>query len=198
MEETDKVQTIRQSFREVIETVFISLVLYFLVSAIVGNFEVRQVSMEPNLHEGQRVLVSRWGHWSLWLADVAQAADSQAGAGPALFERGQIVVFQPVAGPGDIPLIKRVIGLPGDEVLVRDGQVWLNGERLDEPYLNGLPTGCRRYCGPLVVPPGHYFVMGDNRPNSFDSRGFGPVNQEQIIGRVVLRYWPPDAARFYR
>jgi signal peptidase I len=189
--------TVRQALREILETLLLSLALYVMVSVVIANFEVQQVSMEPNLHPGQRVIVSRWGRIvSPWLAGVARAEDGRT-QGRFALKRGQIVVFYPTALHEGIPLIKRVVGLPGDELAIRDGQVWLNGERLDEAYVNGLPTGCSRICGALVLAPGQYFVMGDNRPNSHDSRAFGPVEESQIIGQVVLRYWPVDMLEFY-
>jgi signal peptidase I len=93
-------------------------------------------------------------------------------------------------GQGD-PLIKRLIGLPGDTLTIRDGGVYLNGAPLMEPYLSGETTSCTTYCGPLTLGPDEYFFLGDNRPVSRDSRAFGPIAAEQIVGQVILRYWPP-------
>jgi signal peptidase I len=116
-------------------------------------------------------------------------------------QRGDIVVFHPpFAGP---VLIKRIIGLPGDEVSVSGGHLSINGSRLVEPYLrvvrgepvpteafaNGMPWSLQR---PYTVPAGSYFVMGDNRTDSGDSREFGPVPRAQLVGRAFARYWPPS------
>ncbi len=116
-------------------------------------------------------------------------------------ERGDIVVFHPpFAGP---VLIKRIIGMPGDTISLRDDAVYINGHKLNEPYVrtvagkpepsdpfdNGLPWSLQT---PYKVPAGNYFVMGDNRTDSGDSREFGPVPRGQFVGRAFARYWPLD------
>jgi len=172
------------------------LLLFLIISAVIGRFEIHQISMEPNFHEGQRVIVSKLGSiWSNLFVDTAHAADTHKGS-PFALHRGQIVVFRPPEGTGD-PLIKRVIGLPGDTLSFGDGKVLVNGVALDEPYVHGAYTTCNNYCEPVTLAPDTYFVMGDNRLNSLDSRSFGPVPGEQIIGRVVLRYWPLDRIEIY-
>jgi signal peptidase I len=95
----------------------------------------------------------------------------------------------------EVPLIKRVIGLPGETVEIREGRVWVNGQALDEAYL--APVTQQDY-GPLTVPQGHVFVMGDNRNYSNDSRFFGPVPVSQIWGRAWISYWPPQEFGFLR
>jgi signal peptidase I len=188
---------VRRAVREIIETALVAALLYVLVSAAFGRFEIQQVSMEPTFHAGQRVIVIRWERLlaPIW-AEIARAEDGQTSA-PFAFKRGQVVVFYPDSLHDGTPLVKRVIGVPGDEVAIARGQVWINGQRLDEPYVHGLPTDCTRFCGPRVLGPDQYYMMGDNRPQSGDSRSFGPVAEDEIIGRVVLRYWPLDSAEFY-
>lgn len=179
------------------QTLLQAALLYFLVTTFVGRFEIHQISMEPNFHEGQRVVVSQFGSvLTPWLAGTAYAADGRAAAllGP---KRGQVVVFHPDTEHRLDPLIKRVIGLPGERVEVRDGGVFVNDQRLDEPYLNGLETRCYTPCGVVRLEPDEYFMLGDNRPNSRDSRSFGPIHLDQIIGRVVLRYWPLNRLQAY-
>lgn len=187
----------RRALWEIAQTAVQALALYLIVTAFIGRFEVHQISMEPNFHEGQRVVVSQFGSLvTPWLADTAYAADGRVAQllGP---KRGQVVVFHPDAERQQDPLIKRVIGLPGETVEVRDGAVWVNGRRLDEPYLNGMVTTCYGHCAPLTLGPDEYFVLGDNRPNSRDSRAFGAIHLDQIVGRVVLRYWPLDTFQVY-
>jgi signal peptidase I len=144
------------------------LVKTFLLQA----FYIPSESMVHTLEVGDRVLVNKL---SYDLHDV---------------NRGDIIVFEKPPGEGgDIEdLIKRVVGLPGETIEGRDGQVFIDGEPLDEPYLDaGVVTSD---FGPVEVPEGQVFMMGDNRPNSRDSRFFGPIDQETIVGRAFLRVWP--------
>ncbi len=174
-----------------------ALLLFLAISLLTGRFEIHQVSMEPNLHAGERVIVSKLERlWPSWLVGKAEAAGEQT-ASPLSLHRGQIVVLYKSDDRGDDPLIKRVIGLPGETVEIREGKVLIDGELLDEPYLHGRRTQCNRYCTPLTLDADEYFVMGDNRPQSLDSRTFGPVPAGRIVGRVVLRYWPLDQLAFY-
>ena len=173
-------------------------VLVFLFSVLVGRFEVRSVSMEPNLVDGQRVVVSKLDH--LWPTGLIGRAEASNGSGTSPFapHRGQVIVFNEGADPGtSMVLIKRVVGLPGETIAVRNGQLLVNGKALSEAYLNGVSTDCSIYCGPLTLGPHQYFVMGDNRPDSWDSRSFGPISDSQIIGEVILRYWPLDKVQLY-
>ena len=191
-----KSTVVRSIFHEIVETTLLSLLLYLVISTLIGRFEMHQVSMEPNLHEGQRVIVSRLGSLlSPLLAKTVYAAD-QNHVMPFQPRRGQVIVFNPLDG-GTIPLIKRVIGVPGDTLEIAKGAVWVNGKRLEEPYVHGLSTSCSRNCGPMTLGPDTYFVMGDNRPNSQDSRSFGPVGGDRVIGRVIMRYWPLNKIEFY-
>jgi signal peptidase I len=149
------------------------LVKTFLVQA----FRIPSESMDPTLMVGDRVLVNKL---SYRLHDV---------------NRGDVVVFsRPDALPGgpDDPqdLIKRVIGLPGETVEARDGQVYVDGRPLDEPYLpEGTTTSNLEQ--PITVPEGQVLVMGDNRDNSQDGRVFGPIPIDTIVGRAFVIIWPP-------
>lgn len=154
------------------------LVAFLVKTFLVQAFWIPSPSMESTLQEDDRVLANK-------LAD--EISD---------LNRGDVVVFERVeganSGPDDVKdLIKRVIGLPGDEVEVNGGVVYVNGTRLDESYLDeGTETD--RMPEPFTVPEGHIFVMGDNRSNSHDSRMFGPVPEENIVGRAFIRIWPPS------
>jgi signal peptidase I len=187
---------IRRTVVEVLQTVVQMVLLFLLISALIGRFEIHQVSMEPNFHEGQRVIVSKLGSlWSNWFADTAHAADAHKSS-PFALQRGQIVVFK-LPEPESDALIKRVIGLPGDTISFRDGAVLVNGTPIDEAYVNGAYTSCNSYCEPVTLAADSYFVMGDNRLNSLDSRSFGPISSDEIIGRVVMRYWPLNQVAIY-
>jgi signal peptidase I len=161
----------------------VAVAVALLIQAfLVKPYRIPSESMENTLLIGDRVLVDRVS-WRF--------SDPQ---------RGDIVVFHP---PFDGPvLIKRIIGLPGDSISLTDGAVYINGKRLDEPYVrrvngvpepsepfsNGLPWSLQR---PYTVPADSYFVMGDNRTDSGDSREFGPVPRGKLVGRAFALYWPP-------
>jgi len=117
-------------------------------------------------------------------------------------ERGQIVVFKAPAkaqqcglGDGGSTFVKRIIGLPGELVSERDGTIYINGERLIEPYVHPSPRGRTADNWPRVEP-GHYFLLGDNRTHSCDSRMWGTVPRSSLIGPVMLTYWPPNRISF--
>lgn len=112
-------------------------------------------------------------------------------------QHGDIIVFKS-PGNKEVDFIKRIIGVPGDRVALRNGKYYLNGKTLDEVY---LPSGVYTFAGSflrengeITVPPGQYFVSGDNRPHSLDSREFGTIAKGDIIGKALLRYWPFDRA----
>ncbi|HEU5089549.1 MAG TPA: signal peptidase I, partial [Roseiflexaceae bacterium] len=111
--------------------------------------------------------------------------------------RGQIVVFYRDDEQHGEPLIKRVIGVPGDTISIQGGQVFVNGMLLDEPYVHGLLTDCSNVCGSVMLCADQYFVMGDNRTVSVDSREFGPISGSAIVGRVVARFWPLDSVALF-
>ena len=186
---------VRQILREIVGTTVRAIVLYLIISALIGRFEIQQISMEPTLHEGQRVIISYWDRvLASFRTGIAQAAGEQA---VTAYPRGEIVVLYPNAAHEGIPLIKRVVGVPGDTLIIANGHVSVNGTQLDEPYVHDEPTYCAQYCGTLVLEAGQYFVMGDNRVNSYDSRSFGPINEQDILGHVILRYWPLNALATY-
>jgi signal peptidase I len=165
---------------EVIETLVLTLVIFFVIQTFVAQpFQVQQHSMEHTFAQGDYVLVDRLSH--LW----------------SPYTRGQVVVFKPPENvtEGKEPFIKRVIGVGGDTVEVRDGEVLVNGVALDEPYLFSNDAGVIEPTEAAdqvrwVVPAGELFVMGDHRQASVDSRVFGPIPVSSVIGRGVVRYWP--------
>lgn len=169
---------------EIVETLVLTLIIFFVIQTFVAQpYQVQQQSMERTLEPLQYVLVDkltpRWDAYG----------------------RGDIVVFDPPESwtSDPTPFIKRVIGLPGDVVEVReDGYVYVNDVRLDEPYTYtnsaGInePTDSPPDQNRWVVPDGQLFVMGDHRSSSADSRVFGPISAPDVIGRAFLRYWPID------
>ncbi len=167
----------RTILREIVETIALFLVVFIVSRLTIGNYAILGQSMEPNYHENQRLLVDK--------------------VSPLLFgyNRGDVVIVRsPIQ---DIELIKRLIGKPGDVVELRDNQVYVNGMLLDEPYLppnaqSGLYFDTNRW----TLGEDQYFIMGDNRSFSQDSRAFGPVPADHIIGRALLLYWPLSDLHF--
>lgn len=141
---------------------FVAYSLFFNLSVVRGS------SMTPGIQDGDRILVEPWSYL----------------LGP--IERGDVIVLRYPLDP-EIDYIKRVIGLPGDRVDLAHGQVWVNGVRLDEPYVTAVDPSSTLSS---VVAAGNYFVLGDNRPRSSDSREFGQVPEGHVRGRVDLRLWP--------
>jgi signal peptidase I len=161
----------------VILLISFALVFGFVRPFVVEAFYIPSQSMVPTLEVGDRVLVNKF---------IYRFSEP---------ERGDIVVFRSVEGDGE-DLIKRVVGVPGDEIELHHGKVFLNGQRQNEPYVvnkpcvRGMPKTCSY--GPVTIPIGDYFMMGDNRANSRDSRFFGPVPKKAIVGEAFLRLWPPS------
>lgn len=170
-------QPAKSLLREVLETIGLALVIFLTVRVFVMNYRVVGHSMVPTIQEGQFLLIDKIGY--------------------TLFERpqrGDIIVFNPPNMAGQI-YIKRVIGLPGEVVELRDGRVFINGEPLAEEWQT-IPAPAARW-GPAQVGKDEVFVLGDNRPGSLDSRYFGMLSRDRIIGRALLCYWPPSAWTIY-
>jgi signal peptidase I len=178
-----------------------TVVLTLLVKAVLAQaFFIPSASMEPQLREGDRVVVSRLAYrlHDPRRGDIVVFPSPAAPPDDDGFVEGLVHdVLESVAlrHPGDDVLIKRVIGLPGETIEGRDGLVWIDGRRLTEPYLADALTSD---FGPLDVPAGHVFVLGDNRSNSHDSRfpDIGPIPEDTIIGRATHRIWPPLRTAF--
>jgi signal peptidase I len=189
----------RSAVWEIVETLVLALVIFVAVRSVVLNFRVDGLSMEPNLDSGQMLLVNRQIYYHFDLNKVVNVLPFVERDGKHIIypfhppQRGDIVVLHPPVDQGR-PYIKRVIGLPGDHLAIRDGAVYINGERLDEPYLHGIATSWPGTLGSheIVIPDGQVFVMGDNRNNSTDSRVFGSIRIEDIIGKAWISYWPAD------
>jgi signal peptidase I len=171
--------------REILETIVPAVLIALLINLFLAQAtRVYGQSMEPNLHTDQRLIVEKLTY-NRYLRHYLGLE------GP---ERGDVVVIDLHDQGGEL-LIKRVIGLPGDTVEIRDRQVYVNNLPLNEPYLDAITGG--RF-GPITVPPLHIFVLGDNRGYSNDSRSFGTVALEQVIGRAWFSYWPPEDVGFVR
>jgi signal peptidase I len=175
---------------EIVETLVLTLLIYLVIHNFVAQpFEVQQSSMSPTIANGEYILIDK----------LTPRFDN--------YHYGDVVVFTPPTGSGletqGIPFIKRIIGMPGDTVSLENGRVFVTQPgaspvRIEEPYVvteadgSTAPTVCPPVNCPLtwIVGDDEYFVMGDNRPSSQDSRVFGPVDKELILGRAWLRYFP--------
>ena len=153
----------------VVQTVLFAALLFVVVNLVTARIRVEGDSMEPSLYDGQFVVVNR----------LAYMVGSP--------QRGDIIVFRFPLNP-ERRFIKRIIGLPGDAVRVQDGQVFINGEPLEEPYIAVAPA----YNTQWVVGGDEIIVLGDNRNNSSDSQNWGALPLDSVIGKAVLVYWPLD------
>lgn len=160
--------------REIVETVVLTLLMFLVIRFAVQNFNVDGTSMEPNLHNTELILVDKWTY---------------------LFRppaRGDVIVFVAPPHP-DMDYVKRVIGLPGDVITIHNTTVIVDGVTLNETYIDPKNQGnlfAYKNITNWVVPPGEYFVLGDNRAVSSDSRDWGYVPRQNIIGRAAFVYWP--------
>ncbi|GIW12300.1 MAG: signal peptidase I [Dehalococcoidia bacterium] len=183
---------VRSAFREIIETILLTLIIFLVVRGLVQPYRVEGTSMEPNLHSGQFLLVNKAIYFHLdpttlnrllpflqWPADQPFYLFQRP-------ERGDVVVFRYPKEPSR-DFVKRVIAVPGETVEVRNGVVFVNGQRLDEPYLRDRAS---YNFGPEKVPANNFFVLGDNRDNSSDSHVWGMVPSDMIIGKAWISYWP--------
>ena len=152
---------------DLLETVGLAVVLFLVINALSARVRVDGFSMMPTLQDGEFVLVNK----------MAYHIGSPT--------RGDIIVFQSTT-ERNLDLIKRVIGLPGDHIVIGGGKVTINGQTLNEPYIAAAPN----YPGEWKVPDGYWFVLGDNRNDSSDSHVWGYLPIQNVIGKALLIYWP--------
>jgi signal peptidase I len=159
----------RSLVREILETVLLTVVLFLVINTVTGRSQVNGSSMEPTLHNGQYLITSKITYW----------------IHPP--ERGDIIVLHPPNNSGE-DYIKRIVGLPGERIEVRDGKIWVEGVALDEPYIASAP----KYPGTWTLGEEEYLVLGDKRNDSSDSHIWGPLEGDRIVGKAWLSYWPPE------
>jgi len=181
----------RSSAREMFESICVAVILAFFVRTfVVQAFKIPSGSMEPNLLIGDHLLVNKF-------VSAPTLSSLERTLLPIdVVHRGDIIVFKHPKTP-ERDLIKRTIGLPGETIELRDRRVYVNGKPLDEPYARYLfpegagdlpQTDVRRNFGPLTIPDGQYFMMGDNRDNSEDSRYWGPLPRDYVKGKALFLY----------
>jgi signal peptidase I len=160
-------QIIIQILWEIVQTLLLAALLYFVIDSFIGRVKVQSISMQPTLHADELIIVNKLAY--------------RLGKP----ERGDIITFHHPLNPQE-DLIKRVIGLPGDTITIQNRKVTVNGIPLKEDYIAEPPT----YSGEWLVPEGKLFVLGDNRNQSSDSHRWGFVSMENVIGRALIVYWP--------
>jgi signal peptidase I len=192
-----KKSTLREYFESVVIAVILAL---FVRTFVVQAFKIPTGSMENNLLIGDHLLVNKFVY------GPAPTGIERTILPIGTIKRGEVLVFKYPEQP-DRDFIKRVIGLPGETLEVRQKKVYINGKPLDEPYTHFLTApsssafheetsfDVRESYGPVTIPPDHYFMMGDNRDNSQDSRYWGFLPRENIKGRALLIYWSYEAER---
>ena len=153
---------------DLFETVGLAVILFLAINTVSARVRVDGVSMLPTLQNGEFVLVNK----------LAYRIGTPS--------RGDIIVFRSTTTT-DLDLIKRIMGTAGDKISIHNGQVLINGQRLNELYINAIPN----YSGDWQVPDGYLFVLGDNRNDSSDSHLWGFLPQKNVIGKALVIYWPP-------
>lgn len=188
----------RGTFFELVLIVGLAIGLALAVQAwAVKPFQIPSGSMEPTLKIGQRVLVNRLGNnfGDPEIGDIlvfhppVGATGEHCGVDP----KPKQVCGMPVDDESGTYFIKRVVAGPGDVLTIKDGHPVVNGVEAKEDFARPCPDSSRcNFSEPITIPPDHYFMMGDNRPSSEDSRFWGPVPRDWIIGQAFATYWPPE------
>ena len=166
-------------FLDFVETAVVALSIFVVVYLfLVQPHEIKGGSMEPTFNNNEYILTDK----------ISYRFKEP--------KRGDVVIFKAPKNP-DVDYIKRIIGLPGERIKIQNGAIYINGKKLSEPYIRDITSlTSTQYLQEGVettVPEGYFFVMGDNRTGSMDSREFGPIAENVIIGHAILRYWPLPA-----
>lgn len=190
---------VRHVIRELLQATALFLLVFIALHFSIQNFRIEGTSMSPTLANGQHILVSKMPYFIVNLGALTQRIPFWEGSdhdvapfAPMAPSHGEVIAFNAPLDPSR-QLMKRVIGVPGDTIEVDGGQVIRNGKPLNEPYVVNRD---RRSIKPVKVPEGFYYVLGDNRPGSSDSRNWGFVPKEKIIGRAWFSYWPSNRFEF--
>ena len=190
----------RDVLREIFQTIILAVIIFILVQLSFQNFKVDGASMEPTVQAEERILVNKLVYLRfdrsvlrkfLPFIDASENSLVHPFHSP---RRGEIVVFRFPLDPSR-NFIKRVIGVSGDTIEIRFGEVFVNGVSIKEPYVRRPDSSS---LSPMLIPPGHYFVLGDNRAASNDSRRWGFVPEENTLGKAWFSYWPISSWGFIK
>jgi len=177
-----RLSTAKSILREVLETLVLTAIIFFAVNSVTGRFKIYGASMDNTFQNGEYIIVNRLAY------KIGQP------------QRGDVVVFVPpghpestfferlVGIPGETDYIKRIIGIPGDTIRIENGQVYVNGQLINEPYIREPMN--KGMIQEWALDPEQYIALGDNRNSSQDSRTIGPIDSSRIVGKVELVYWP--------
>lgn len=180
--------------RELVETLLLAILVFLAVRSSVQHYRVEGRSMDPNLDDGEFLLVNSLVYSEVNLDKIAKWVPFWDPGGAEMRhvfhapERGDVVVLHP-RQRDNRDLVKRIVGLPGETLEIRDGVIIINGRELIEPYIKEPWSGSFNQ---IVIPEDFYFVMGDNRKASADSRSFGPVDEDDIVGKAMASWWPRE------
>lgn len=169
-EQEDKEARLLSIFMEIVETAVLAVVIWLIVNFATARYVVEGVSMEPNFSTGQFLIVDKLTYRFF-----------------STPQRGDVIVFDYPGNTSD-DYVKRIIGLPGETIRIENGQVSIDNQPISEPYLDVITPGFYE----LTIPPNSYWVMGDNRTSSSDSRSWGVLESQFIIGKAWVTYWPPS------
>ena len=190
-----------KSIRDISETAITAVLIFVILQISTQSFRVDGSSMDPTMADGQHVLINKFIYASAdrgIFGDILHAIKGgDNGERAYLFhapQRDDVIVFTPATGPVAEFLVKRVIGIPQDEIDIRGGQVWVNGEPRDESFPVTHENGG---VYPLTVDADNLFVLGDNRGKSNDSRTWGQLPAQNVVGRVWFGYWPPEQMKLF-
>jgi signal peptidase I len=190
-----------KSIRDISETTITAVLIFVILQISTQSFRVDGTSMDPTMADGQHVMINKFIYASAdrsIFGDILHAIKGgDDGERAYLFhapQRDDVIVFTPPTGPVAEFLVKRIIGIPGDEIDIRGGQVWVNGEPRDESFPVTRENGG---VYPLTVDADNLFVLGDNRDRSNDSRTWGQLPARNVVGRVWFGYWPPEQMKLF-
>ena len=173
---------------EILEIILLALAVFLIVRTSIQTVRVDGLSMDPTLSHGQYLIVNKLVYFNVPFLPSKEHIDSENRSFPLFHypSPGDLIVFHLSDAP-DRDLVKRVIGVPGDTVRLVNGFVYVNDRLLQEPYVANRGSS---FVSPEIIRPGHYFVLGDNRVASSDSRDLGQIPQTNIVGKAWLTFWP--------